>query len=396
MINEHVFLSSPELVLVPYLRPFVSRYHEWMCDPALLAATESEPLSLEEEYENQHSWLHSLDKLTFILLAPVSTPAEDNSANTVSLRGVVTPVEKAFGEVAHQPTNTSAGPNTINPAEPPSLASFSWNFPGSIVCTSDHTCAVTERDEALLQGPLGSPLLKRFAPSVGRSLFGATVDFNAAVSPSMAAAASPMPCENRASPDRDVCASSYVMVGDCNLFLLAEDEEEEGDGDASAMDWLSPTELKPRASTKAPATRPSHTFEVEVMVADRGFRRRGLAEAAVRMLMQYAIAVCGATRFVAKILDSNVGSVALFTEHLKFEMFKEVKVFHEVHLARSFTTAEELHAWKVECERRSRASAGKSLSLKASSPGWWCGPLTEAVASSLSISAELPVGCVLP
>lgn len=52
--------SSPQitehLVLVPYRRKYVHRYHEWMKDPFLQEATASEPLTLEEEYAMQASW----------------------------------------------------------------------------------------------------------------------------------------------------------------------------------------------------------------------------------------------------------------------------------------------------------------------------------------------------
>jgi hypothetical protein len=49
-------------VLVPYLREHVPRYHEWMQDPALLEATASEPLTLEQEFDVHRSWI--LDPLS--------------------------------------------------------------------------------------------------------------------------------------------------------------------------------------------------------------------------------------------------------------------------------------------------------------------------------------------
>ena len=61
------------LGLVPYLEHHVPRYHQWLSDPELLEATCSEPLSLQEEYDNQKTWLASSDKPTFILLAPLCT-----------------------------------------------------------------------------------------------------------------------------------------------------------------------------------------------------------------------------------------------------------------------------------------------------------------------------------
>ncbi|KAF3770900.1 hypothetical protein M406DRAFT_248242, partial [Cryphonectria parasitica EP155] len=64
-------LTTPAVLLVPYDRRHVPRYHEWMSDPDIQEATASEPLTLEEEYENQESWRASHDKLTFILCQPL-------------------------------------------------------------------------------------------------------------------------------------------------------------------------------------------------------------------------------------------------------------------------------------------------------------------------------------
>lgn len=51
----------------------VPRYHDWMKDPALLEATGSEPLSLEEEKEMQQSWLDDPKKCTFIVHSTILT-----------------------------------------------------------------------------------------------------------------------------------------------------------------------------------------------------------------------------------------------------------------------------------------------------------------------------------
>lgn len=59
-------ISTSKLVLVPYLRHHVPKYHEWMQDPDIQIATASDPLTLEEEYEMQESWRQDADKLTFI------------------------------------------------------------------------------------------------------------------------------------------------------------------------------------------------------------------------------------------------------------------------------------------------------------------------------------------
>ncbi|KAK4171960.1 GNAT domain-containing protein, partial [Triangularia setosa] len=70
-LNEHAAISAPSLLLVPYEAHHVPTYHQWMEDPKIQEATASEPLTLEEEYENQQSWRTSTDKLTFIICTPL-------------------------------------------------------------------------------------------------------------------------------------------------------------------------------------------------------------------------------------------------------------------------------------------------------------------------------------
>lgn len=56
------------MILVPYMREHVPKYHDWMKDPALLSATGSDPLTLDQEYEMQLSWTQDPNKRTFIVL----------------------------------------------------------------------------------------------------------------------------------------------------------------------------------------------------------------------------------------------------------------------------------------------------------------------------------------
>lgn len=51
-----VSLEGERVILVPYMKGHVPKYHEWMQDPALLQATGSEPLTLDQEYQMQLSW----------------------------------------------------------------------------------------------------------------------------------------------------------------------------------------------------------------------------------------------------------------------------------------------------------------------------------------------------
>ncbi|KAK4114502.1 hypothetical protein N656DRAFT_796153 [Canariomyces notabilis] len=79
-LNESTAVSTTKVLLVPYKRHHVPTYHSWMEDPAIQEATASEPLTLDEEYENQASWRASHDKLTFIVCQPLSSaPAHVSS-----------------------------------------------------------------------------------------------------------------------------------------------------------------------------------------------------------------------------------------------------------------------------------------------------------------------------
>lgn len=61
-------MVGKKVILVPYMKQHVPRYHEWMQHPSLLEATGSEPLTLEEEYAMQVSWTQDPNKHTFIVL----------------------------------------------------------------------------------------------------------------------------------------------------------------------------------------------------------------------------------------------------------------------------------------------------------------------------------------
>ncbi|XP_076325374.1 microtubule-associated Nat9 isoform X4 [Tachypleus tridentatus] len=67
-VNENISLWGSRVILVPYKIYHVVKYHQWMKDQKLQELTASEPLTLEQEYEMQQSWLEDDDKCTFIVL----------------------------------------------------------------------------------------------------------------------------------------------------------------------------------------------------------------------------------------------------------------------------------------------------------------------------------------
>jgi len=173
--------ESEKLQLVPYREHHVPKYHEWMCDPELLEATASEPLTLEEEYEMQRTWRDDPKKITFILL-------------------------------------------------------------------------------------LGDSLVRE-QKGQGRAIGDGELD---------------------------------RMVGDVNLFLHDRDD---------------PTNA-----------------EIEIMVAERSFRRLGLAREALLLLMRYGVQAQGVTRFFAKIGEDNGASLALF-KSMGYVEVNYVAAFREHELA---------------------------------------------------------------
>ena len=54
--NEDLILRTPLVQLVPYREEHVPRYHEWMADAHLRAATASERLTLHQELDMCREW----------------------------------------------------------------------------------------------------------------------------------------------------------------------------------------------------------------------------------------------------------------------------------------------------------------------------------------------------
>ncbi|TDH66763.1 hypothetical protein CCR75_002150 [Bremia lactucae] len=71
--------------------------------------------------------------------------------------------------------------------------------------------------------------------------------------------------------------------------------------------------------------------EVEIMIAESKYRRKGFAEEAVMLMMAYATSTLNVTRFFCKILETNYASIQLF-EKLGFVKYNYVAAFKQIEM----------------------------------------------------------------
>ncbi|EKG07613.1 hypothetical protein TCSYLVIO_001256 [Trypanosoma cruzi] len=291
MNNEHVLVGGSRLRLVPYLAHHVPRYHQWMGDSELMHCTASERLTLEEEYENQRDWLSAEDKLTFVILAPLSIA-----------------VNKAVQE---QRGNTAFGKNPVVRDVHDDDEGGGETEEVSEVEGGDYASADASQGGVKREAPWGCTSSTTARP---RRSYGACILANI--------------CPEEEQEEERRIGRTYVMVGDCNLYCIGINE---------AVELMGDNDAHPNAHGKC--------FELGVMIADRAFRRQGVAEEAVRLLMSYAMDKLGASCFIAKILSTNTSSIRLFTMRLGFTFLKEVCIFDELHFIKRFADAAEREAW---------------------------------------------------
>ncbi len=209
LINYHSQIIGDRVILVPYRPEHVATYHEWMKRPELLAATASEPLTMEEEIEMQQSWANDRDKCTFIL------------------------VDKSL--------LTEASPNT------------------------------------------------------------------------------PITTDNNGLGPISLEASVRCMCGDVNTFLTYVDSD----------DWYG---VDDGVVTPTTTNRELIIGEMEVMIAEEKSRRKGIAQEAVTLLMNYVKRHLSVDHFQAKIGETNHASLSMFRQRLGFKDHRYYKVFEEYHL----------------------------------------------------------------
>ena len=102
-----------------------------------------------------------------------------------------------------------------------------------------------------------------------------------------------------------------LMVGDVNLFLSEIDEESDNSDN---------TDKKPRRQA-----------EIDIMIANKNFRKMGLGRSATCSMLLYGAKTLGIKRFFCKINEDNTGSIKLF-ESLGFHKSNYAACFKQVEL----------------------------------------------------------------
>ncbi|KAF9548741.1 N-acetyltransferase 9 [Mortierella hygrophila] len=145
----------------------------------------------------------------------------------------------------------------------------------------------------------------------------------------------------RETPEQEITpenALTQTMVGDVNLFFNDHDDP--------------------------------HSAEIEIMIAESSYRRKGMGLEALRMMMTYAYQSLGTKRITAKISTENKGSIQLFLTQLGFVQISFSQIFEEVTLERVLTVSDSSLPSSFEPSALSDTDAAKVVqSLSSSSSG---------------------------
>lgn len=121
-----------------------------------------------------------------------------------------------------------------------------------------------------------------------------------------------------------LCAETYArtndeieaMIGDTNLFLRTDVDEEEEQAEGASQQVVA---------------------EAEIMIASPEARGKGFGREAMLLMLKYAQKHLPVTKFEAKIDMENAVSLRLF-ESFQFHEVRRVEVFNEVTLERPLTS----------------------------------------------------------
>ncbi|KAL3103013.1 hypothetical protein niasHT_026461 [Heterodera trifolii] len=130
------------------------------------------------------------------------------------------------------------------------------------------------------------------------------------------------------------------MVGDINAFLCSDDPSIDGKSEETIGGGTNDDISQQRNDYRDGDKR---CFELSVMVAEPGFRRRGIALEACKLMIAYILQrIGGKPNFVAKISAKNHPSLALFRDRLNFSECAYSEVFDLTTLCLENERAKEL------------------------------------------------------
>ena len=126
-----------------------------------------------------------------------------------------------------------------------------------------------------------------------------------------------------------------AMIGDVNLFLSDEEQDDETDyehdGGGETRDAATAAtsdSLDPKVSKEDTADVIKQA-ELDIMIAEKSAQGKGMGSEASRIMMLYGAECLGIRRYFAKIKKENNASITLFGDRLKFVECNYVECFGE-------------------------------------------------------------------
>jgi len=298
-------IDCENVVLLPYNAALVPVYHAWMADPELLELTESEPLSLEQEYANQVSWANDPSKYCFIVH---SRRPVDTSFRLPGGKGVQTGLGVDYTLESEAQAEEMKKPVDVKWVEE-NEEDTEEGAEGQAPAASGDSAAADSTTAAESTTATAAPAAAEAAPAAS----GTTAAADSASAAATDSTASAAAAETEGTAATTAAAASFpdpgsrwplTPIGDVNVFL----HEDFNLGDYGIS---------------------GGGCELEVMLARREYRGRGLATEAVKAIMRFSERRLGVSRFVAKVLAKNAASVSLFERRLGFRLVEYVEAFDE-------------------------------------------------------------------
>jgi hypothetical protein len=367
--GKELFVLLQKCILAPYRPEHVQTYHSWMSnDSTLLEATGSDPLSLPEEYDMQHSWQYDENKCTFIVLSKSTVHDVYNSTNN------------------NNPTSTTNNNNNNNNIL--SMSSFSSSstailIPTATVTTNDNIhSTMVERWEQHASVP------SQFCRGGCGCGSNTKTEIESSSSTSSSAALNSITSTTTSQHSTGQQEQHFItqtlpaMIGDVNLFLSDFDVDDDcthnynTNSDVEQYDCTHNDPTNDDDTVKGEDVSPSYTSyslpsshqeqhnedtihqrqnctkrhrniqaEINVMIAKPDMRQQGYGYEAILMMMLYSALQIHRSppptdtsdqspqgrivRYYCKIHASNTASRVLFESKLHFRQCNYTECFQE-------------------------------------------------------------------